>query len=56
MTRWADSGAMALTGTPEQPLGPPAGLVEGIDRVAALMKANDLLKTDVDVAAKIFKS
>jgi hypothetical protein len=35
VTRWADSGAMALTGTPEQPLGPPAGLVEGIDRVAA---------------------
>ena len=29
--RWAASGAMALTGTPDQPLGPPAGLVTGLD-------------------------
>jgi hypothetical protein len=32
--RWADSGAMALTGLPDEPLGPPAGLVEGVDRLA----------------------
>ncbi len=32
--RWAASGAMALTGLRDQPLGPPDGLVEGIDRLA----------------------
>jgi hypothetical protein len=32
--RWAGSGAMALTGWPDEPLGPPEGLVEGIDRLA----------------------
>jgi len=32
--RWAASGAMALTGLPDLPLGPPGGLVEGIDRLA----------------------
>jgi crotonobetainyl-CoA:carnitine CoA-transferase CaiB-like acyl-CoA transferase len=32
--RWAASGAMALTGTPEQPLGPPEGLVDGIEELA----------------------
>jgi hypothetical protein len=32
--RWAQSGAMALTGLPDHPLGPPDGLVEGIDRLA----------------------
>jgi hypothetical protein len=31
--RWAASGAMALTGTPEQPLGPPAGLVRRLDEL-----------------------
>ena len=36
MERWANSGAMALTGLPDTPLGPPAGLVEG---VAALGRA-----------------
>jgi NitT/TauT family transport system substrate-binding protein len=30
--------------------------VAGIDRVAALMKENGLLKTDLDLAAKIFRS
>jgi hypothetical protein len=33
LQRWASSGAMALTGYPEQPLGPPEGLVE---RLAAV--------------------
>jgi hypothetical protein len=32
--RWAGSGAMALTGWLDTPLGPPEGLVEGIDRLA----------------------
>ncbi|HEY6474076.1 MAG TPA: CoA transferase [Acidimicrobiales bacterium] len=32
--RWAASGAMALTGPPEQPLGPPEGLVDGVDELA----------------------
>jgi len=31
--RWANSGAMALTGWPAAALGPPQGLVEGIDRL-----------------------
>jgi hypothetical protein len=31
MQRWADSGAMALTGLPDQPLGPPVGLVDQLD-------------------------
>ena len=32
--RWAASGAMTLTGLPDLPLGPPSGLVQGIDRLA----------------------
>ena len=32
--RWAASGAMALTGTPEEPLGPPGPLVDGLERLA----------------------
>ena len=36
--RWAASGAMALTGTPDEPLGPPAGLVDGVDRLAAPLR------------------
>jgi hypothetical protein len=28
--QWAMSGAMALTGLPEMPMGPPEGLVEGV--------------------------
>ena len=43
MTRWADSGAMALTGLPDHPMGPPAGLVEGIDRVARSFPGVDAL-------------
>ncbi len=31
--RWANSGAMALTGLPDEPLGPPEGLVEGVERL-----------------------
>ena len=40
---WADSGAMALTGLPDEPLGPPAGLVEGIDRLALSFPGLDAL-------------
>ncbi|MBV8461920.1 MAG: hypothetical protein JO368_01400, partial [Acidimicrobiales bacterium] len=32
--RWAASGAMALTGLPDAPLGPPGGLIDGIERLA----------------------
>ncbi len=32
--RWAASGAMALTGTAELPLGPPERLVEGVEELA----------------------
>ncbi len=32
--RWAASGAMALTGLPDEPLGPPGGLVEGVERIS----------------------
>jgi hypothetical protein len=31
MQRWADSGAMAITGLPDRPLGPPEGLVDELD-------------------------
>ena len=43
VARWADSGAMALTGFPDDPMGPPAGLVEGIDRVARSFPGLDAL-------------
>lgn len=33
MRRWAASGAMALTGLPDTPLGPPEGLVDGIEQL-----------------------
>jgi hypothetical protein len=33
--RWAASGLMTLTGSVEQPLGPPFGLLETLDRLAA---------------------
>jgi hypothetical protein len=37
--RWADSGAMALTGLAhESPLGPPAGLVDGLTRIGAILE------------------
>ncbi|MGD0748112.1 MAG: CoA transferase [Acidimicrobiales bacterium] len=41
--RWAASGAMALTGTVDDALGPPAGLVEGIDRLGARFDQLDAL-------------
>ena len=41
--RWAASGAMALTGTVDAALGPPAGLVEGIDRLGARFDQLDAL-------------
>ncbi len=41
--RWAASGAMALTGLPDQPLGPPRGLVEGVDRFANSFDGLDAL-------------
>jgi hypothetical protein len=43
VTRWADSGAMALTGLPDHAMGPPAGLVEGVDRVARSFPGLDAL-------------
>ena len=43
MERWAQSGAMALTGLPDEPLGPPDGLVEGIDRLARSFAGLDAL-------------
>ena len=41
--RWAASGAMALTGTVDDALGPPAGLVEGIDRLGTRFDQLDAL-------------
>lgn len=41
MQRWADSGAMALTGRPDHPLGPPSGLVEAVDRLGRRFPALD---------------
>ena len=41
--RWAASGAMALTGLPDLPLGPPDGLVPGIDQLAAPFPGLDAL-------------
>ena len=41
MQRWAASGVMALTGLPEGPLGPPAGLVEGVLRLARRFEGLD---------------
>ena len=43
MERWAGSGAMALTGLPDQPLGPPSGLVEGMDHLALSFPGLDAL-------------
>jgi NitT/TauT family transport system substrate-binding protein len=48
-----DEKLLAKMALNKQPLDIDAA---GIDRVAALMRENDLLKTNVDVAAKIFKS
>jgi hypothetical protein len=33
VAQWAASGAMALTGFPEEPLGPPAGMVGAVTRL-----------------------
>jgi hypothetical protein len=41
--RWAASGAMALTGLPETPLGPPAGLVDGVEEMARPFGSLDAL-------------
>jgi hypothetical protein len=41
--RWAASGAMALTGLADEPLGPPDGLVEGIDQLARSFPGLDAL-------------
>ncbi len=43
MQRWAASGAMALTGLPDGPLGPPAGLVEGVHRLGCRFEGLDAL-------------
>ena len=41
--RWAASGAMTLTGLPDLPLGPPDGLVQGIDQLAGPFPGLDSL-------------
>jgi hypothetical protein len=41
--RWADSGVMALTGRPDRALGPPAGLIEALDRLGRRFPALDAL-------------
>ncbi len=40
---WARSGAMALTGLPEVPLGPPAGLVDGVEHLGRPFPGLDAL-------------
>jgi hypothetical protein len=41
--RWAASGMMALTGSLERPLGPPAGLVEHLDELSESFPGLDAL-------------
>ena len=43
MERWANSGAMALTGLPDEPLGPPRALVEGVEELAQPFPGLDAL-------------
>jgi hypothetical protein len=43
LARWASSGAMALTGLPDQPLGPPDGLVDGVERLGGAFAGVDAL-------------
>ena len=43
MARWAASGAMALTGLPDEPLGPPDRLVEGMERLGVAFPGLDPL-------------
>jgi hypothetical protein len=40
--RWAASGMMALTGSVERPLGPPAGLMERLDQLGASFPGVDV--------------
>jgi hypothetical protein len=52
LTRWAESGAMRLTGPPERPLGPPADLVRRLARLRADLKwLVDPLKVMVERAS-----
>ena len=41
--RWANSGAMALTGLSDEPLGPPEGLVEGVAQLGRNFPGLDTL-------------
>ena len=43
LEHWARSGAMALTGLPERPLGPPEGLVDGSHELARPFAGLDAL-------------
>jgi hypothetical protein len=43
VARWAASGAMALTGLPDEPFGPPERLVEGVGRLAVAFPGLDPL-------------
>jgi hypothetical protein len=43
MERWAASGAMSLTGSPERPLGPPGGFVDGVERLGRRFVGLDAL-------------
>jgi hypothetical protein len=50
--RWASSGALSLTGHPHRsPLGPPAGLVAGLDQLAAPLPGLDPLTLLTERAA-----
>ncbi len=48
---WAGSGAMALTGLPDHPLGPPAPLVEGVETLARPFPGLDALALLAERAA-----
>ncbi len=43
VARWAASGAMALTGLPDEPLGPPEPLIGGVERLARRFPGLDAL-------------
>jgi hypothetical protein len=43
LERWAASGAMALTGWTDEPLGPPERLVDGVDRLGRRFEGLDAL-------------
>ncbi len=43
LQRWAASGAMALTGSADDALGPPTGLVEGVHRLGGSFDGLDAL-------------